>query len=133
LPWHYHNNVHDTFYVLAGSIQDPKEKIELTPGQCFAVPPKRPHLVTNAGGASAVFLVLQGVGEYDFVPLITSGNDCRRVCSRWQGRSDCGSFGPSLTGLFVALHWNSAQAAGLPVTTFVPEPGRDLARGGATG
>jgi hypothetical protein len=41
----------------------------LMPGQSFAVPPKRPHLVTNAGDASAVFLVLQGVGEYDFVPL----------------------------------------------------------------
>jgi mannose-6-phosphate isomerase-like protein (cupin superfamily) len=73
VPWHYHNNVHDTFYVVAGSIriflQDPKEAVELTPGQSFAVPPKRPHLVTNAGNASAVFLVLQGVGEYDFVPL----------------------------------------------------------------
>ncbi len=73
VPWHYHNNVHDTFYVLEGSIrifmQDPKEKVELTPGRSFAVPPKRPHLVTNAGDTSAVFLVLQGVGEYDFVPL----------------------------------------------------------------
>jgi quercetin dioxygenase-like cupin family protein len=73
VPWHYHNNVRDTFYVVAGSIrvflQDPKEKVELTPGQSFAVPPKRPHLVTNAGDTSAVFLVLQGVGEYDFVPL----------------------------------------------------------------
>jgi len=26
-------------------------------------------LVTNAGNASAVFLVLQGIGQYDFVPL----------------------------------------------------------------
>jgi mannose-6-phosphate isomerase-like protein (cupin superfamily) len=73
VPWHYHNNVHDTFYVVAGSIriflQDPKEEVRLTPGQTFAVPPKRPHLVTNAGDVSAVFLVLQGIGEYDFVPL----------------------------------------------------------------
>jgi hypothetical protein len=29
----------------------------------------RPHLVTNGGTTSAVFLVLQGVGEYDYVPL----------------------------------------------------------------
>jgi mannose-6-phosphate isomerase-like protein (cupin superfamily) len=73
VPWHFHNNVSDTFYVLAGSIriflQDPKEKVDLAPGQSFAVPPKRPHLVTNAGETSAVFLVLQGVGAYDFVPL----------------------------------------------------------------
>jgi len=66
VPWHYHNNVHDTFYVVAGSIriflQDPKEEVQLTPDQTFAVPPKRPHLVTNAGDTSAVFLVLQGIG-----------------------------------------------------------------------
>jgi hypothetical protein len=35
------------------------------------MPPTRPHLVANAGDASAVFLVLQGIGEYDFVPLTT--------------------------------------------------------------
>jgi mannose-6-phosphate isomerase-like protein (cupin superfamily) len=73
VPWHYHTNIQDTFYVVAGSIriflQDPKEEVRLTPGQTFTVPPKRPHLVTNAGGASAVFLVLQGIGDYDFVPL----------------------------------------------------------------
>jgi mannose-6-phosphate isomerase-like protein (cupin superfamily) len=73
VPWHYHNNISDTFFVLAGSIrialQDPREEVRLTPGQSFAVAPKRPHLVTNAGDASAVFLVLQGLGDYDFVPL----------------------------------------------------------------
>jgi mannose-6-phosphate isomerase-like protein (cupin superfamily) len=73
VPWHYHTNVHDTFYVVDGSIRiflpDPKEEVLLTPGQTFAVPPRRPHLVTNAGHASAVFLVLQGIGEYDFVSL----------------------------------------------------------------
>jgi quercetin dioxygenase-like cupin family protein len=73
VPWHYHNNVHDTFYVLEGTIrvflQQPKEEVRLSRGQTFSVHPKRPHLVTNAGDSSAVFLVLQGVGEYDFVPL----------------------------------------------------------------
>jgi quercetin dioxygenase-like cupin family protein len=73
VPWHYHNNVHDTFYVLEGTIrvflQQPKEEVRLSRGQTFSVPPKRPHLVTNAGETSAVFLVLQGIGEYDFVPL----------------------------------------------------------------
>ena len=63
----------DTFYVVTGAIriflQGPKEEVRLTAGQTYSVPPKRPHLVTNAGDASAVFLVLQGIGEYDFVPL----------------------------------------------------------------
>jgi mannose-6-phosphate isomerase-like protein (cupin superfamily) len=85
VPWHYHNNVHDTFYVLEGAIriflQDPKEKVELTRGQVYAVPPKRPHLVTNAGETSATFLVLQGVGEYDFVPLTRQGKASQEMPS----------------------------------------------------
>jgi quercetin dioxygenase-like cupin family protein len=74
VPWHSHSNVCDTFYVLAGTIriflQNPKENVVLNPGETFAVAPRRPHLVTNAGDASATFLVLQGIGEYDFVPLV---------------------------------------------------------------
>ena len=74
VPWHTHTNVSDTFYVLAGEmrlfLQNPKEAIALTPGQSYAVAPGRPHLVTNAGAGSMTFLVLQGVGEYDYVPLV---------------------------------------------------------------
>jgi quercetin dioxygenase-like cupin family protein len=73
VPWHYHNNVQDTFYVIEGALriflQNPKEEIRLARGETYAVPPKRPHLVTNGGNTSAVFLVLQGIGDYDFVPL----------------------------------------------------------------
>jgi len=29
----------------------------------------RVHLVTNGGETAATFLVLHGIGEYDFVPL----------------------------------------------------------------
>ena len=73
VPWHYHSNVQDTFYVLEGRIRlflrDPREEVVLAPGETYAVRPRRPHLVINAGAVSAVFLVLQGIGEYDFVPL----------------------------------------------------------------
>jgi quercetin dioxygenase-like cupin family protein len=73
VPWHYHSNIHDTFYVVEGTIliflQQPKEEVRLARGETYSVPPKRPHLVVNAGDRSATFLVLQGIGEYDFVPL----------------------------------------------------------------
>jgi len=73
VPWHCHSNVQDTFYVLEGTIRlflrDPKEEIRLTPGQTYTVRARRPHLVRNGGDASTVFLVLQGLGEYDFIPL----------------------------------------------------------------
>src|SRR3954466_10146401 len=74
VPWHFHNNVQDTFYVLEGELriflQDPKEEVRLRPGETYAVKARRPHLVTNGGESSASFLVLQGIGEYDFVPLL---------------------------------------------------------------
>jgi quercetin dioxygenase-like cupin family protein len=73
VPWHYHNHVQDTFYVLEGQLRlflrDPKEEVRLSPGETYVVRPGRPHLVTNPGTRSATFLVLQGIGEYDYVPL----------------------------------------------------------------
>ena len=73
VPWHYHSNIQDTFYVLEGGIRiflrEPKEEVRLGPGDTYTVKPRRPHLVVNGGDTSATFLVLQGVGEYDFVPL----------------------------------------------------------------
>lgn len=73
VPWHYHSNVGDTFYVIEGRlrlfVRDPKEEARLGPGESFPVAARRPHLVTNGGDTPVTFLVLQGVGEYDYVPL----------------------------------------------------------------
>src|SRR5678815_561546 len=73
VPWHSHTNIQDTFYVLEGRLRlflrEPKEDVRLAPGETYTVRPGRPHLVTNAGESSATFLVLQGTGEYDSVPL----------------------------------------------------------------
>src|SRR5258707_11893736 len=72
VPWHCHNNVQDTFYVLQGRLclflRDPKEELRLEPGETYTVCARRPHLVTNGGEVSAVVLVLQGVGEDDYRP-----------------------------------------------------------------
>ena len=74
VPWHYHTNISDTFYVLEGQmrlfLQKPKEEVRLGPGQSYVAVAGRPHLVTNAGTTSLTFLVLQGIGEYDYVPLV---------------------------------------------------------------
>src|ERR671921_250408 len=65
VPWHYHSDVQDTFYVLEGRIRvfmrNPKEDVVLAPGETYTLAPGRPHLVTNAGDASATFLILQGI------------------------------------------------------------------------
>jgi quercetin dioxygenase-like cupin family protein len=74
VPWHYHSNIQDTFYVISGHIRlflrEPKQEVTLGPGETYSVIPRRPHLVANAGETSATFLVLQGIGEYDYVPLV---------------------------------------------------------------
>jgi mannose-6-phosphate isomerase-like protein (cupin superfamily) len=63
--------------VLEGDLRifcrDPKEEVRLAPGQTYTVRPGRPHLVVNGGQRSATFLVLQGIGEYDYVPLTSHG------------------------------------------------------------
>jgi len=73
VPWHFHTRVQDTFYVIDGRLRiflrEPEEEMRLGPGDTYSVKPGRPHLVTNGGDASATFLVLQGIGEYDYVPL----------------------------------------------------------------
>ena len=44
-------------------------ELQISPAQKVPWRSRPPHLITSAGDASAVFLVLQGIGEYDFVPL----------------------------------------------------------------
>ena len=74
VPWHFHTNIADTFYVLEGEmrlfLQSPKEEVRLKPGETYTAVAKRPHLVTNAGKSSLIFLIMQGIGEYDYVPLV---------------------------------------------------------------
>jgi quercetin dioxygenase-like cupin family protein len=73
IPWHCHTETQDTFYVINGAIRifarEPEEEVRLMPGDTYSVRPGRPHHVANAGDTSAVFLILQGIGEHDFVAL----------------------------------------------------------------
>ena len=48
---------------------DGKPPLTLKPGDTYSVRPMRPHLVTNDSQSSTMFLVLQGIGEYDYIPL----------------------------------------------------------------
>src|SRR5438552_2342554 len=59
VPWHFHSNVQDTFYVINGQLRlflrEPKEEVRLGPGDTYSVKPRRPHLVTNGGDDSVTF------------------------------------------------------------------------------
>jgi quercetin dioxygenase-like cupin family protein len=73
IPWHYHSAVSDTYFVLAGTLsietRAPADRRSLEVGEDYAIPPKTAHLVANRSGAEARFVLVQGVGRYDFVRL----------------------------------------------------------------
>ena len=73
VPWHWHTNVSDTFFCMAGPMvietRAPRELVELKPGETHVVPAKRAHRVTGKGNGPCKFGLLQGVGTYDFNPI----------------------------------------------------------------
>ncbi|MFT5393080.1 MAG: quercetin dioxygenase-like cupin family protein [Gammaproteobacteria bacterium] len=73
VPWHKHTNVQDAFYVLEGelrlSLRGPEEVVTLHPGDTYSAVADRPHLVENPGPGALTFFIMQGIGEYDYVPL----------------------------------------------------------------
>jgi len=70
-PWHRHSAVADTAFRLDGEVEvqarAPQETIRLSPGQPCRMEPGREHRVANAGDGPCRFLLVQGVGAYDFV------------------------------------------------------------------
>ena len=73
VPWRYHNEVADTFVCLAGPMvvetRAPRALHPLMPGERCAVPPKTAHTVRGKDDGPCQFLIVQGVGVYDFMPV----------------------------------------------------------------
>jgi quercetin dioxygenase-like cupin family protein len=73
VPWHYHSEVADTFVCLEGPMvvitRNPDIEHELRPGEDYAVPARKAHKVMGKGGGACRFLIIQGVGTYDFLPV----------------------------------------------------------------
>jgi quercetin dioxygenase-like cupin family protein len=73
IPWHTHTQVADHTVCLEGEIEvhlrDPEESLTLTPGKHHEVTPMRPHTLLNRGETPARYLLIQGVGAYDFVRI----------------------------------------------------------------
>lgn len=72
-PWHYHSEIVDTFYCLEGLIgvetQEPPTDVILRPGEKYRVPPKVVHHVKNAGDGRSRYLLVQGIGTYDYIKV----------------------------------------------------------------
>ena len=73
VPWHYHSEISDSFVCREGSTvvetRAPRHVYRLLPGECCAVPPKTAHYVHGEADGPCKFLIVQGVGVYDFVPV----------------------------------------------------------------
>ena len=73
VPWHYHNNITDTFFCRRGPMhiltRSPDASHRLNAGDMLAVNPGTPHFVEASSAASCDFMIIQGVGEYDYVPV----------------------------------------------------------------
>ncbi len=73
VPWHYHSEVEDIFYCLEGTLsvetRAPRAHHLLEVGESCAVAKMIAHRVTGKDGARTRFLIVQGVGAYDFCPV----------------------------------------------------------------
>ena len=71
IPWHHHTSVADYYYGLEGMVvvetRDPPARHEIGSGQTASVTPPTAHHVSNPAGVPCRFLLIQGVGQYDFV------------------------------------------------------------------
>ncbi len=73
IPWHFHTAIADDFFVLDGELtvetRTPDDYRVLTVGERYRVNAEHPHQTSNRGAKDCRFLIVQGVGKYDFKGL----------------------------------------------------------------
>ena len=71
IPWHFHSAVTDWYFVLEGALSIETRALadrrELAVGESYHIAPKTAHLVSNRSDTDTRFLLVQGVGSYDFL------------------------------------------------------------------
>lgn len=77
IPWHYHSEITDYFVCLEGPMlvetRAPRAEYRLEPGQMCEVGPKVAHYVHGVDDGPCKFLIVQGTGVYDNVPVSGTG------------------------------------------------------------
>ena len=73
IPWHYHSEITDYFVCLEGPMvietRAPRSEHRLEVGQRCEVGPKTAHYVHGVDDGPCKFLIIQGVGVYDNIPV----------------------------------------------------------------
>jgi len=72
IPWHYHGVSTDHYFVLRGTLtietRAPDTRQALGLGERFKITPGTAHRISNEAPADCQFLLVQGVGKYDWHP-----------------------------------------------------------------
>lgn len=72
--WHYHTQVTDNIFCLTGLIlvrmRYPEEEVHLVPGERCVVEVRRIHQLENLEDVEASYLLIQGMGKYDFNSVV---------------------------------------------------------------
>ena len=73
IPWHYHKESTDHYFVLEGTLtvftREPEEMQTFGVGTDYKIAPGTAHLIANDSTVDCRFLLLQGVGRYDWVKV----------------------------------------------------------------
>jgi mannose-6-phosphate isomerase-like protein (cupin superfamily) len=76
--WHFHSVIADEFFVLDGELtvetRTPDDCRVLGVGERYRVNAQHPHQTSNCGAKDCRFLIVQGVGHYDFKKLAQAPN-----------------------------------------------------------
>ncbi len=70
--WHHHSVVSDFVVCLSGEVEvetkNPEQSKVLLPGQRYRIEPMQLHCVKNSSTITSEYLLVQGIGSYDFIP-----------------------------------------------------------------
>ena len=71
IPWHRHSESTDHYFVLHGTLtintRKPDNEHILEIGGRYKITPDTEHLISNREATDCRFLLIQGVGKYDFI------------------------------------------------------------------
>jgi quercetin dioxygenase-like cupin family protein len=70
IPWHYHSESTDHYFVLRGKLtietRSPHHRHQLDVGERYKILPGTAHHILNESAAECQFLLVQGVGKHDW-------------------------------------------------------------------
>jgi quercetin dioxygenase-like cupin family protein len=76
IPWHYHSQCSDHYFVLQGTLsvetRNPEAQHALEAGVSHRLQPGMPHQICNRSETDCRFLLVQGVGVFDWVKVETA-------------------------------------------------------------